>query len=222
MLVEENPSETKRAILDAAERLFASQGFRAASLRTVTSAAHVNLGAVNYHFSTKDELVLAVLRRRIKPLNEKRIALLTEFEKEAAPGPVSVEKILEALFRPALELAAGRGEGGRYFTRLLGQCLAEPGLYLQPLIEEEFAERNRRFHAAIRRALPHLSSDDVHWQLHFAQGVFLHTVANGHVLELSSDGRCRLTKCDLALRRMIEFCAAGLRAHEVTEGKKWK
>ena len=215
-------SDTKRAILDAAERLFATQGFRAASLRHLTAEAEVNLGAVNYHFSTKDELVLAVLRRRIQPVNERRIAMLSRFEREASGRPVTIEKILEALFRPALELAMGRS-GGRYFVRLLAQCLAEPDSYLQPLIYEEFAERNRRFHAALVRALPHLSSEEVHWRLHFAQGAFFHTVSNASVLKLSSKGRCQLVSIDSVLGKIIAFCAAGFQArHGKTEGEKCK
>ena len=108
--------QTKRAILNAAERVFAEHGFHAASLRTLTAQADVNLGAVNYHFSSKDDLVLAVLRRRIQPLNEERLTLLSRFEREAGDQPVSVEKILEALFRPALEMFTSRAHGGRYFV----------------------------------------------------------------------------------------------------------
>jgi len=215
-------SDTKLAILDAAERLFATHGFRAASLRHLTAAAKVNLGAVNYHFSTKDELVLAVLRRRIQPVNEQRIAMLTRFEKEAGGRPVAVEKILEALFRPALQLALGRS-GGRYFVRLIAQCLAEPDSYLQPLIYEEFAERNRRFHAALARTLPHLSNEEVHWRLHFVQGAFFHTVSNASVLKLSSKGRCQLVSIDSVLGKIITFCAAGLQARSAKkEGEKCK
>ncbi len=206
------PHDTKRAILDAAERLFAEQGFRAASLRTLTSEANVNLGAVNYHFSTKDELVVAVLRRRIQPLNDQRLALLDRFENESGDNAVAVEKILEALFRPALEMMMSPSKGGRYFVRLLGQCLAEPGRYLQPLIQEEFAEKNRRFHTAMARALPSLSSDEVHWRLHFAHGVFLHTVAHSDVLKLASYGRCQVVNADLVLKKMISFCGGGLEA----------
>ncbi|MFL6529487.1 MAG: TetR family transcriptional regulator, partial [Chthoniobacterales bacterium] len=53
---EEKLSQTKVAVLDAAERLFASHGFEATSLRAITSEAQANLGAVNYHFASKDEL----------------------------------------------------------------------------------------------------------------------------------------------------------------------
>ena len=206
--------QTKTAILDAAERLFAVQGFHAASLRTLTFEADVNLGAVNYHFSTKDELILAVLRRRIRPLNEERIALLDRLEKEAGGRALPVEKILDVLFRPVLNLVIGENREGRYVVRLLAQLLADPGEYLQPLVFEEFAERNRRFHAAMARALPHLSSEEVHWRLHFVQGAFLHTLANATVLEFSSKGRCRLTSVDSVLSRLIAFCVAGLEARD--------
>ncbi len=202
---------TKVAILNATERLVAVHGFGATSLRAITAAAGVNLAAVNYHFATKDALILAMLNRRMKPLNEARLALLDRFEAEAGDGPVAVEKILEALFRPVLELIARPSKGGRSFLRLLALCLAEPGAYLKPLVQREFAEKNRRFHGALRRSLPDLSDVDVHWRLHFAHGAFIHAVAHSQVLEFSSGGLCRLTNVDAVLNRVIQFGAAGLR-----------
>jgi AcrR family transcriptional regulator len=202
---------TKLAILNATERLVAARGFEATSLRAITAAARVNLAAVNYHFATKDALLLEMLNRRMKPLNQSRLALLDQFESEAGGKPVPVEKILEALFRPVIELISQPAKGGRNFLRLLSLCLATPGSFLKPLVQEEFAEKNRRFHRALRRSLPNLSEADVHWRLHFAQGAFLHAVAHSRVLEYSSAGRCRLTDCEAVLQRLIAFCAAGLR-----------
>ncbi len=202
---------TKLAILNATERLVAAHGFEATSLRAITAAARVNLAAVNYHFATKDALIIAILNRRMKPLNEARLALLDRFEEEAGDAPVAVERILEALFRPVLELIARPSKGGRNFLRLLALCLAEPGAYLKPLVQKEFAEKTRRFHRALRRSLPDLSDVEVHWRLHFAYGAFFHAVAHSRVLEFSSAGRCRLTNCEAVLPRIINFCAAGLR-----------
>jgi len=216
---EEELGETKVAVLNAAERLFAAHGFKATSVRAITDHAQANLGAVNYHFASKDELILAVLRRRMKPLNAERLVLLDRFEADAEGKPLRIEQILDALFRPPTELVARGAKGGRFFLRLMAQCLADPGTYLQPLVEEEFAEKNRRFHAAIRRSLPYLSSDEVHWRLHFAHGVFLHTIANAHVLELSSERRCRVRDVEGTLARMIDFCAAGFVAHEREKAK---
>lgn len=211
MDVSEPLHATKLAILKATERLVAAHGFEATSLRAITAAARVNLAAVNYHFATKDALILAMLNRRMKPINDARLALLDKFESEAGDGPVAVEKILEALFRPVLEVIAQPLKGGRNFVRLLALCLAEPGAYLRPLVKKEFAEKTRRFQRALRRALPHLSEAEAHWQLHLAYGAFFHTVAHSRVLEVCSGGRCRLTNSDAVLQRLIRFCAAGLR-----------
>jgi AcrR family transcriptional regulator len=202
---------TKLAILKATERLVAAHGFEATSLRAITTAAKVNLAAVNYHFSTKDALILEMLNRRLRPVNEARLALLDQFEAEAAPDPVPVEKILEALFRPVLDAVSSRAKGGRDFLRLLALALAEPSAYLKPLVEKEFSEKTRRFHLALRRALPNLSDAEAHWRLHFAHGVFIHTVAHSEVLNCTSRGRCRLSDPNAVLRRIIGFCAAGLR-----------
>ena len=69
-------------------------GFEATSLRSITAAAAVNLAAVNYHFGSKEELFQAVLTRRLDPMNQERVALLDRFEHEAAPTPLSCERIL--------------------------------------------------------------------------------------------------------------------------------
>src|SRR5678809_546336 len=88
---------TKTRILDAAERLFVEHGFEATSLRSLTSAAGVNLAAVNYHFGSKEELFQAVLTRRLDPMNQERIELLEKLERESPGRPISVEKILSSM-----------------------------------------------------------------------------------------------------------------------------
>src|SRR6187455_1391815 len=91
------PAATKDRILDAAEALFMEHGFEATSLRAITAAATVNLAAVNYHFGSKEELFQAVLTRRLDPMNQRRLELLTRFESEAAPKPLACDRILSAL-----------------------------------------------------------------------------------------------------------------------------
>src|SRR5215208_2869630 len=81
-------ADTKTRILDAAESLFMEHGFEATSLRQLTSAAAVNLAAVNYHFGSKEELFQAVLTRRLDPMNQERFALLDELERAAHGRPL--------------------------------------------------------------------------------------------------------------------------------------
>jgi TetR/AcrR family transcriptional regulator len=60
---ERNPVRTRAAILDAAEKLFATKGFEATSLSEVGTAAGVSRGTPGYFFGSKAELYRAVLHR---------------------------------------------------------------------------------------------------------------------------------------------------------------
>lgn len=56
---------TKEALLDAAEMLFAKDGYTAVSTREIAKAADVNLGAIDYYFSSKSQLFIEVIRRML-------------------------------------------------------------------------------------------------------------------------------------------------------------
>ena len=56
-----DPSETRRAILSAAEQSFAESGFVGATTRQVAARAGVNVATLHYHFGNKERLYRAVL-----------------------------------------------------------------------------------------------------------------------------------------------------------------
>jgi len=60
---ERDANRSRSAILDAAERLFADQGYDATSLTQVGAAAGVSRGTPGYFFGSKAELYQAVLDR---------------------------------------------------------------------------------------------------------------------------------------------------------------
>jgi len=55
---------TKERILNEAEIMFAENGYRAVSVREITTAAGCNLAAVKYHFGSKHNLYMEVFRSR--------------------------------------------------------------------------------------------------------------------------------------------------------------
>jgi len=57
----EPPGDTKARILDAAFRRLAREGYGALSMREIAKDAGINHALINYHFQTKDQLVIAVL-----------------------------------------------------------------------------------------------------------------------------------------------------------------
>ena len=204
---------TKRRILDAAEALFVEHGFEATSVRAITTAAGVNLAAANYHFGSKEELFQAVLTRRLDPMNEARLELLTRFEHASAPRAVPCEKILAALFVPALELARDRDRGGENFLRLLGRAYADPAPFIRRFLSDQYALMIGRFKAAFGRALPRLPKKELSWRLHFIMGALSYTLAGTDAAKLIAELTPHEANNDEALlRRLAPFLLAGLQA----------
>ena len=73
-------SETKTRILDAAFRRLAAEGYAALSIREIAKDAGVNHALINYHFRSKDQLVIAVLDHANARLLERQTRMY------AAPG----------------------------------------------------------------------------------------------------------------------------------------
>jgi AcrR family transcriptional regulator len=195
---------TKEKILDTAERLIASQGFAATSLRQIISEAQVNLAAVHYHFGSKEELLDQLVLRKVTRVNEEREALLERFEREAGGDPVPVEKILAAFFQPMIEA----GSRNPQFVRLMGRLIAE-GL-IPSIAEKHFQPTTTRFIAAWRRALPHLPEGELFWRVQFMFGAMSHTIGGLalSVPQIHGDG----TDFQLLMRRLMAFLGAGMNA----------
>lgn len=208
-----NPAATKDRILDAAEALFMEHGYEATSLRAITAAAAVNLAAVNYHFGSKEELFQSVLTRRLDPMNQARLELLTRWEAKSAPSALSCERILMALFVPALKLARDPERGGKDFLRLLGRAYADPAPFIRRFLSEQYAVMIARFKAAFGRALPHLPRKELSWRLHFIMGALSYTLAGTDALKLIAElNPHETTNDEILLRRLAPFLLAGLEA----------
>jgi AcrR family transcriptional regulator len=200
---------TKDRILDAAERLFARDGFEATSLRAITAEAAVNLAAVNYHFQSKETLVQAVIGRRMGPVNARRLALLDAYEAEAAGCPVPLERIMDAFLRPVVEMV---GNQAHEFVPLIGRLYTEGGEFAEQLYKKQFEPLVRRFVPAFQRALPDLPPLDLVWRLHFSIGALAHTMGATKMLELLSNGLNDVSDVEGTLARLKAFVLAGLTA----------
>jgi AcrR family transcriptional regulator len=202
--------DTKQRILNAAEKLFAEHGLAATSLRAITTKAGVNLASVNYHFRSKEELIRAMYRRRLEPINRRRLEMLDGAEREAAPKPAPLESIVDAMLAPLLEAKAG--DEGAGVAILLGRVYAEPGGLAVQMLREQMAEVAQRFGAALHRALPKLTRAELAWRMHFIIGALAHTMVAGKLLEFISGGECSAQDIESARRNMTVFSLAGLQA----------
>ena len=63
-------TKTTQALVVAARELFAERGYEGASIRAITQRAGANLGAVSYHFGSKEALYEACFASIADPFRE--------------------------------------------------------------------------------------------------------------------------------------------------------
>lgn len=200
--------DTKDRLLEAAERLFAAEGLSRTSLRAITCEAGVNVAAVHYHFGSKNDLLIELLRRRIAPVNEERIARLRAIEAAAGDGPLPLDALVRAFVEPAFRLRSTIS-GQEQLSRLFGRLYAEPEEILESTVHEIFEESSRRFRAAFLRAVPALTPTILDLRYHFLVGLVVHTLV-GRV-ETIHPAAIELLESEL-VDHVVAFASAGMRA----------
>jgi AcrR family transcriptional regulator len=109
---------TKGKILEAAYRRLAEEGYAALSMREIAKDAGVNHALINYHFRTKDQLVIAVLDEANRQLLERQHGMYG--------APIGfAEKWREARRFYATDLASGFV---RVQAELWAASMSNPGL----------------------------------------------------------------------------------------------
>ena len=206
----ETEAATKNLVFIAAERLFALHGFQNVSVRDITAAAGVNLASVNYHFGSKDALLLEIFRRRTAELNRERARMLHEANDRHAGKP-TVRDVLAALLTPPLRWLAPDHER-RISLQFLIRARSEGTDDIRQILKTDVSHL-RRFSDALLIARPDLSPGDVYWRLHFTLGM-LHNnrFAEFDRLNVLSEGTTSEGDVVALLARMLAFAEAGFAA----------
>ena len=179
------PTPPKEALLDAAEELYAENGFHGVALRELTQRAGMNLGSVNYHFGSKENLFGEVVARRIRPINARRLQVLETILAKAGGNPPKLEEVLDAFARPLFEGSADPQQR-ESLRRLIVRVFMAADSALAHLFEKEILPVGRQFGAAVARARPNLHPRQVVAGLFFFAGAMINTLASRKKLEAAS------------------------------------
>ena len=206
----EREAATKAAVLNAAERLFALNGFQSVSVRDITAEAGVNLASVNYHFGSKDALLFEIFRRRTAELNRERARML-HAAADRHDGKPPVREILNAFLEPPLRWS--RQESARRVSmQFIIRARSEGTEAMREALRTDVSHL-RRFADALVAALPHLPAEDVYWRLHFTLGMTHNNrFAEFDRLHALSEGLTRESDVEALLKRMVDFAEAGFLA----------
>lgn len=195
--------ETKLAILNAAEILYARHGFFDVQLRDIVAEAGVSLNSINYHFGSKDELIRHLFLLRTSALNQERLARLKEAE-VAGGGKASIEAILRALVEVPLKWFLGPDNQQSAAVGFVYRAIAESAPPIRKILDRDVGHL-KEFAAALARSCPDRKKSDIYWELHFVVAMVRHTIHERERLNRLSSGASRAEDFREVANRIIEF-----------------
>jgi AcrR family transcriptional regulator len=120
--------DTKQRLLDAAGEVFSTQGFKAATVRTICRMARANVAAVHYHFGGKEGLYAALLTEAFEN------GLRRYPPQMGLPADAPAEDRLFAFIHSFLLRMLGEGKSA-WCGKLMDREMRDPTQALDQLVE---------------------------------------------------------------------------------------
>ncbi|MBP1687705.1 MAG: hypothetical protein H6Q33_3848 [Deltaproteobacteria bacterium] len=171
-------ADTREALLDAAEEMFAAFGVDGASMRSISGAAGLTHAAVNYHYPSKEYLLDAVLRRRGERVSRRFDELLAQME--ATGKPATAEDLITAIATPHIELLRDDPVGGLRWLRIEARLVLGEDPHL---IESSYlpAGLRDRLWRLLRRGFPNVPDSLLRTSWYICTATLLQMLSNSDV-----------------------------------------
>jgi AcrR family transcriptional regulator len=174
-------SETREELLAAALEVFARRGYRQAGVDEIAAAAGYSKGALYWHFSSKEELLMALVEERVDAPMRAMVALL---ESASPDRDMSVEASRE--FARRLD---GQRDAVLLEREYWSLAIRDPDL------RARFAERQRELRDAMARALEararHLGTPEIPMPAEDVARIVMSIIGGLSVDELVEPGSVR-------------------------------
>ncbi|MCP5145928.1 MAG: TetR/AcrR family transcriptional regulator [Gammaproteobacteria bacterium] len=216
----EKDATTEHAFLDAAERLFADNGFEGTRVRAIAEEAGANLGALHYYWGSKEALFRAVWERRMSPLITARKTRLAELLARKQTRRIAIEELLGAWIEAGLGLTTESTSPSEVFQRLYGRALTDPSSAVRQVLDESLDESGRMLLDVVRRACPHLADDDIYWRIQVLLGAVLYVHVGGTRMDRMARDMKIERSLDHGARQLIHCLAATFNAPALGGKKK--
>ena len=201
---------TRERMLDAAEALFAKDGYHGTSMRDVAEATESRIALVTYHFGTKDVLFNKVVERRASFMAHQRILALDAARARVGEMPVALHDLVEGYVRPFVERSSNGGQGWKNYALLVARLANSPDW--AKIISDHYDAVARQYLMEFRRALPNVSDEDVYHAFSFMVGAMLALVAEPRRVENLSFGKCKSDNLERVFDTMLPFLVGGFEA----------
>jgi len=199
-------NDRQETILNAAERLFADDGFHAVTLRQIADAANVPLALVGYYFGRKHDLFRAIFAHR-RHWHLERAGAIDEARRQAQ-GAHGVQRIVEAFVLPLVQLR--HQPAATAYIRLLARELMLGSPEADHPLRDGFDPLVQRFMDALYNARPDASPAELAWACQFTLGATAMHLRDERIERLSQ-GRVHAHD-PAAAPRLVRYIVGGLHA----------
>ena len=202
-------TDTKTAILDAAELMMAEHGIKGVSLRAILSKAGANSAALHYHFGSRDAVIEALLKRKGREPNLRRREMLDALE--ARGGPLTVSDAIDLIVDPMVEMLRDDGESSRRFLRFIARLQSDRAGIHQEEERKHFPDNWERMERLLHEACPHVDASELKQRVTLVIDTMLISLATAEFMteEWSDDHAVALSKFVVTLK---SFLSGGLAA----------
>jgi AcrR family transcriptional regulator len=195
--------DVRNRLLDTAEKLFSERGFADTSVRDITAKANCNVAAVNYHFGSKDKLYIEMFRRHMEEVLAKHRVNIEKVMSSANP---TLEKLLEAITRTAIEALSGADERIPMFKLVIRESLT-------PQLKEELVSLDilkdllNQIREALIQLFPNLTPRRAMLCVYAIEGIVMHPMLfYDYYSELFF-----VVSVDELVKHIVRFTTAGIR-----------
>jgi AcrR family transcriptional regulator len=202
-------SRTVQALLDVGERLFAERGVDRVSVREIVrQSGQLNASAAQYHFGSREALIVAVVERRMAVVNATRNRWLDAME--ATGQGVELRALITAGVEPLAEYVRTTDWGARY-VQIVAELAQHPASNPETQWDRTLLGAMDRIDTMIHRCVPEVPAATMRRRLRMIRGYVPYSLAgwirvNGPV----ATGNVRAFRRDVLA--LIDFMTAGVGA----------
>src|SRR5947199_5786624 len=181
--------QTRQRLLEATRVLVAERGEDAVTLRDITQAASANVAAASYHFGSLAALRRAAIEQAIETLIDGQIEGFRALDDEAG-----VEQIAAAFVQPLIEAFTNPERAEQASLRIMARVAPNPPPELEDWIAATIARADAELFPRLRRALPGVSDQDLHFRVQAVAGIIHHLVRGGMRVDMHDKSASELKR----------------------------
>ncbi len=199
---------TRKRLLEAAEELFAQNGFDGTSIRDITTKANRGPAAVNYFFGDKRELYEELFRLRLREMRESRIKAIEAIMQKKP----TLEELFHAYCIDFLKPFADPQQNQRSL-QLFFREMAESRLPKNMFLDELAAPTLAAMEEAIAVICPNINKHDAMMCILSLTGQLVHIMQTRVLFDGAEGHSVTSITTDESIDHIVRFSSAGIRAY---------